>query len=113
MEELIIWRNKIRTKLNLSRKEKQNENENNEKEQKDNKNIDINEEMDEAIKNYEKQRKKRLEKQKKKQEKIELSNKKNFIFQEDHPHDNVSNNYDSKSSLSEKKRIVKIKRKNK
>ena len=88
MEELIIWRNKIRTKLNLSRKEKQNENENNEKEQKDNKNIDINEEMDEAIKNYEKQRKKRLEKQKKKQEKIELSNKKNFIFQEDHPHDN-------------------------
>ena len=43
--------------------------------------------MYEEIKKYEKQRKKRLENQKKKQEKIELSNKKAFILQEDHPHD--------------------------
>ena len=42
----------------------------------------------EEISKYEKQRKKRLEAQKKKQEKIELSNKKAFILQEDQPYDN-------------------------
>ena len=90
MEELVIWRNKIRTKLNLSRKEgllseKKEENDK-KKDEKDEK--DINKEMDEEILKYEKQRKKRLEAQKKKQEKIELSNKRAFILQEDQPHDN-------------------------
>ena len=90
MEELVIWRNKIRTKLNLSRKEgllSEKKEENAEKkDEKDEK--DINKEMDEEILKYEKQRKKRLEAQKKKQEKIELSNKRAFILQEDQPHDN-------------------------
>ncbi len=90
MEELVIWRNKIRAKLNLSRKEgllseKKEENDK-KKDEKDEK--DINKEMDEEILKYEKQRKKRLEAQKKKQEKIELSNKRAFILQEDQPHDN-------------------------
>ena len=89
MEELIIWRNKIRTKLNLSRKENNMEKE--EKKEEDKKEKDVNEEMDEEIKKYEKQRKKRLEAQKKKQEKIELSNKKAFILQE---HDNDVENDD-------------------
>ena len=92
MEELIIWRNKIRTKLNLSRKENNLEKE--EKKEEDKKEKDENEEMDEEIKKYEKQRKKRLEAQKKKQEKIELSNKKAFILQEDQPHDNDVENDD-------------------
>ena len=92
MEELIIWRNKIRTKLNLSRKEILKDKED-EKEKK-NKEKDINEEMDEEIKKYEKQRKKRLEAQKRKQEKIELSNKKAFILQEDQLHDNDVENDD-------------------
>ena len=87
MEELIIWRNKIRTKLNLSRKEII-------KEKEEKKEKDINEEMDEEIQKYEKQRKKRLEAQKRKQEKIELSNKKAFILQEDQPHDNDVENDD-------------------
>ena len=106
MEELVIWRNKIRTKLNLNRKENKNEKKEDEKEEdikeeeedikeedikeendKD-KEKDINKEMDEEILKYEKQRKKRLEAQKKKQEKIELSNKRAFILQEDQPHDN-------------------------
>ena len=87
MEELIVWRNKIRTKLNLSRKE-------NIKEKEDKKEKDINEEMDEEIQKYEKQRKKRLEAQKRKQEKKELSNKKAFILQEDQPHDNDVENDD-------------------
>ena len=90
MEELVIWRNKIRAKLNLSRKEgllSEKKEENAEKkDEKDEK--DINKEMDEEILKYEKQRKKRLEAQKKKQEKIELSNKRAFILQEDQPHDN-------------------------
>ena len=90
MEELVIWRNKIRTKLNLSIKEgllSEKKEENAEKkDEKDEK--DINKEMDEEILKYEKQRKKRLEAQKKKQEKIELSNKRAFILQEDQPHDN-------------------------
>ena len=93
MEELIIWRNKIRTKLNLSRKEN-NMTEKEDKKEEDKKEIDINQEMDEEIKKYEKQRKKRLEAQKKKQEKIELSNKKAFILQEDQPHDNDVENDD-------------------
>ena len=92
MEELIIWRNKIRTKVNLSRKENNMEKE--EKKEEDKKEKDVNEEMDEEIKKYEKQRKKRLEAQKKKQEKIELSNKKAFILQEDQPHDNDVENDD-------------------
>ena len=92
MEELIIWRNKIRTKLNLSRKENNMEKE--EKKEEEKKEKDVNEEMDEEIKKYEKQRKKRLEAQKKKQEKIELSNKKAFILQEDQPHDNDVENDD-------------------
>ena len=92
MEELIIWRNKIRTKLNLIRKENNLEKE--EKKEEDKKEKDVNEEMDEEIKKYEKQRKKRLEAQKKKQEKIELSNKKAFILQEDQPHDNDVENDD-------------------
>ena len=87
MEELIIWRNKIRTKLSLSRKEII-------KEKEEKKEKDINEEMDEEIQKYEKQRKKRLEAQKRKQEKIELSNKKAFILQEDQPHDNDVENDD-------------------
>ena len=87
MEELVIWRNKIRTKLNLSRKEIT-------KEKEEKKEKDINEEMDEEIQKYEKQRKKRLEAQKRKQEKIELSNKKTFILQEDQPHDNDVENDD-------------------
>ena len=92
MEELVIWRNKIRTKLNLSRKEhlkedeKEKEKDDKEKEE-DKKEKEI-KEMDEEIMKYEKQRKKRLETQKKKQEKIELSNKRAFILQEDQPHDN-------------------------
>ena len=93
MEELIIWRNKIRTKLNLTRKEN-SMTEKEEKKEEDKKEKDINEEMDEEIKKYEKQRKKRLEAQKKKQEKIELSNKKAFILQEDQPHDNDVENDD-------------------
>ena len=92
MEELIIWRNKIRTKLNLSRKENIKEKE--EEKEKEKKEKDINEEMDEEIKKYEKQRKKRLEAQKRKQEKIELSNKKAFILQEDQLHDNDVENDD-------------------
>ena len=93
MEELIIWRNKIRTKLNLTRKEN-SMTEKEEKKEEDKKEKDINEEMDEEIKKYEKQRKKRLEAQKKKHEKIELSNKKAFILQEDQPHDNDVENDD-------------------
>ena len=92
MEELIIWRNKIRTKLNLSRKEILKDKE--DEKEKEKKEKDINEEMDEEIKKYEKQRKKRLEAQKRKQEKIELSNKKAFILQEDQPHDNDVENDD-------------------
>ena len=104
MEELVNWRNKIRTKLNLSRKENKNEKKEDEKEEdlkeedikeeekeeekEKIKKEDINKEMDEEILKYEKQRKKRLEAQKKKQEKIELSNKRAFILQEDQPHDN-------------------------
>ena len=92
MEELIIWRNKIRTKLNLSRKEILKDKE--DEKEKENKEKDINEEMDEEIKKYEKQRKKRLEAQKRKLEKIELSNKKAFILQEDQLHDNDVENDD-------------------
>ena len=92
MEELIIWRNKIRTKLNLSRKEILKDKE--DEKEKEKKEKDINEEMDEEIKKYEKQRKKRLEAQKRKQEKIELSNKKAFILQEDQLHDNDVENDD-------------------
>ena len=88
MEELVVWRNKIRTKLNLSRKENLKEDEKETEGKEDKKQKDINEEMDEEILKYEKQRKKRLETQKKKQEKIELSNKRAFILQEDQPHDN-------------------------
>ena len=87
MEELVVWRNKIRTKLNLSRKENIIEKEEDKKEEdekeEDKKEKEINKEMDEEILKYEKQRKKRLENQKKKQEKIELSNKRAFILQED------------------------------
>jgi len=92
MEELIIWRNKIRTKLNLSRKDDMKDKE--KEDEKEKKEKDINEEMDEEIKKYEKQRKKRLEAQKRKQEKIELSNKKAFILQEDQPQDNDVDNDD-------------------
>ena len=92
MEELIIWRNKIRTKLNLSRKDGMKDKE--KEDEKEKKEKDINEEMDEEIKKYEKQRKKRLEAQKRKQEKIELSNKKAFILQEDQPQDNDVDNDD-------------------
>ena len=88
MEELVVWRNKIRTKLNLSRKENLKEDEKEKEGKEEKKEKDINEEMDEEIMKYEKQRKKRLESQKKKQEKIELSNKRAFILQEDQPHDN-------------------------
>ena len=88
MEELVVWRNKIRTKLNLSRKENLKEDEKEKERKEEKKEKDINEEMDEEIMKYEKQRKKRLESQKKKQEKIELSNKRAFILQEDQPHDN-------------------------
>ena len=102
MEELIIWRNKIRTKLNLSRKENMKEKE---EEKKDKKEKDINEEMDEEIKKYEKQRKKRLEAQKRKQEKIELSNKKAFILQEDQPHDNDVENDDELYEYMQKHNI--------
>ena len=101
MEELIIWRNKIRTKLNLSRKENIKEKE----EEKEKKEKDINEEMDEEIKKYEKQRKKRLEAQKRKQEKIELSNKKAFILQEDQPQDNDVDNDDELYEYMQKKDI--------
>ena len=101
MEELIIWRNKIRTKLNLSRKENMKEKE----EEKEKKEKDINEEMDEEIKKYEKQRKKRLEAQKRKQEKIELSNKKAFILQEDQPQDNDVDNDDELYEYMQKKDI--------
>ena len=101
MEELIIWRNKIRTKLNLSRKENIKEKE----EEKEKKEKDINEEMDEEIKKYEKQRKKRLEAQKIKQEKIELSNKKAFILQEDQPQDNDVDNDDELYEYMQKKDI--------
>ena len=89
MEELVIWRNKIRTKLNLSRKEGLNEKKEEDSDKKNEKDEkDITKEMDEEILKYEKQRKKRLEAQKNKQEKIELSNKRAFILQEDQPHDN-------------------------
>ena len=101
MEELIIWRNKIRTKLNLSRKENIKEKE----EEKEKKEKDINEEMDEEIKKYEKQRKKRLEAQKRKQEKIELSNRKAFILQEDQPQDNDVDNDDELYEYMQKKDI--------
>lgn len=103
MEELIIWRNKIRTKLNLSRKENIKEKE--EEKEKETKEKDINEEMDEEIKKYEKQRKKRLEAQKRKQEKIELSNKKAFILQEDQPQDNDVDNDDELYEYMQKKDI--------
>ncbi len=103
MEELIIWRNKIRTKLNLSRKENIKEKE--EEKEKEKKEKDINEEMDEEIKKYEKQRKKRLEAQKRKQEKIELSNKKAFILQEDQPQDNDVDNDDELYEYMQKKDI--------
>ena len=103
MEELIIWRNKIRTKLNLSRKENIKEKE--EEKEKENKEKDINEEMDEEIKKYEKQRKKKLEAQKRKQEKIELSNKKAFILQEDQPQDNDVDNDDELYEYMQKKDI--------
>ncbi len=94
VEELIIWRNKIRTKLNISRKEnKDKEDEKEDKDKKD-KEKDINEEMELEIQKYEKQRKKRLEAQKRKQEKIELSNKKAFILQGDQPYDNDVENDD-------------------
>ena len=94
IEELIIWRNKIRTKLNISRKEnKDKEDEKEDKDKKD-KEKDINEEMELEIQKYEKQRKKRLEAQKRKQEKIELSNKKAFILQGDQPYDNDVENDD-------------------
>ena len=102
MEELIIWRNKIRTKLNLSRKENMKEKE---EEKKDKKEKDINEEMELEIQKYEKQRKKRLEAQKRKQEKIELSNKKAFILQEDQPHDNDVENDDELYEYMQKHNI--------
>ena len=46
MEELIIWRNKIRTKLNLSRKENNMEKE--EKKEEDKKEKDVNKEKERA-----------------------------------------------------------------
>ena len=61
--------------------------------------------MDEEIKKYEKQRKKRLEAQKRKQEKIELSNKKAFILQEDQPQDNDVDNDDELYEYMQKKDI--------
>ena len=93
MEELVIWRNKIRTKLNLSRKENLKEKEKEmekegEEEKEEDKKDEITKEMDEELLRLEKSRKKKLENQKKKQEKIELSNKRAFILQEDQPHDN-------------------------
>ncbi len=80
-QHLIIWRNKIRMKLNMNRKILNNNN--NEKKEKT-----IEDEMDEEIKKLEKQRKKKLENSQKKIEKITLKNKKNFIEQEDLPKDN-------------------------
>ena len=93
MEELVIWRNKIRTKLNLSRKENLKEKEKEmekegEEEKEEDKKDEITKEMDEELLRLEKSRKKKLENQKKKQENIELSNKRAFILQEDQPHDN-------------------------
>ena len=95
MEELVVWRNKIRTKLKLNRKEnmkeedeKEKENNNDKLDEKEKKEKEINDEMDAEITKLEKQKKKRLETQKKKLEKIELSNKRAFILQEDQPHDN-------------------------
>ena len=93
MEELVIWRNKIRTKLNLSRKENLKEKEKEmekegEEEKEEDKKDEITKEMDEELLRLEKSRKKKLENQKNKQEKIELSNKRAFILQEDQPHDN-------------------------
>ena len=65
---------------------------------------DVNEEKDEEIKNYEKQRKKGLEAQKNKQEKIELSNKKAFILQEGHQQDNDVENASTKIKVYTKKK---------
>ena len=79
-QHLIIWRNKIRMKLNMNKKILNNNNEKKEK--------TIEDEMNEEIKKLEKQRKKKLENSQKKIEKITLKNKKNFIEQEDLPKDN-------------------------
>ena len=76
--ELIIWRNKIRSKLHFEKNEK--------KEEKKEKSME--ELMDEEIKRFEKARLAKQEKDKKKQEKILLKNKQSFIEQEELTHDN-------------------------
>ena len=77
-KELIIWRNKIRSKLHFEKNEK--------KEEKKEKSME--ELMDEEIKRFEKARLAKQEKDKKKQEKILLKNKQSFIEQEELTHDN-------------------------
>ena len=88
VQDLIIWRNKIRIKLNVSKKEKKEEL-HVEEDHKEEKEHDVNEEMDAELKAFAKQRKKKQENEKRKQEKIQLRNKEAFIEQEEHQDNEV------------------------
>ena len=81
-KELIVWRNKIRSKLHFERNEKKDE----KKEEKKEKTME--ELIDEELKKYEKSRLAKQIKEKKKQEKILLKNKQSYIEQEENPLDN-------------------------
>ena len=82
-KELIVWRNKIRSKLHFERNEKKNEENKEEKKEKT-----MDELMDEELEKYKKSRLAKQIKDRKKQEKILLKNKQAFIEQEENALDN-------------------------
>ena len=82
-KELIVWRNKIRSKLHFDRKEKKDEEKKEEKKEKT-----MDELIDEELNKYQKSRLAKQIKDKKKREKILLKNKQAFIEQEENPLDN-------------------------
>ena len=82
IQELIIWRNKIRAKSHVKpQKEEGKEEEGEEKEEI--KEHNINDEIDDELEKFQKQRKKRQEQERKKKEKQELKNKQQYIEQEE------------------------------
>jgi AdoMet-dependent rRNA methyltransferase SPB1 len=98
IQELIIWRNRIRTKSQAKLKEMMNEQQQHGKEEEihdDNESgneqhikekeedDDVEEEMDEEIRQYEKMKKKKENREKRLQEKNELTQKKKYIEQEE------------------------------
>ena len=83
VQELIIWRNKIKM-----RSHKHQDKEKEEDHPKEIKEHNVEEEIDEELEKFQKQRKKRQEQEKKKQEKQEFKNKQQFIEEQEQVQDN-------------------------